>query len=309
MAEGGDVQKRLFGMIDDNPVVSTPLPPLGVTDVSDCCFELPIFGNLGSSTNKASNDRTGFIKRYNKSISNVSLVLQKFDGEWVDQDDINNDDYGDFSDFGDYEYKGYKYISIYVSWRDILVAFGEGSYRIKTIEESIQSSVDDKNKFSFEYCLRDYTAALAEGTVRFDTLNSGILGDVDRRKKTFKYPDNYPDGIRIPAVFGNNKSSYEAEYTVYRDGSRVQLTGTQTETYVLDAYPMPADVHDFLKTNFFQASEIYVTDYNTNNANRHSRTKVVNPDGYEPRWSGQSKLASVSLEFEDAYDNKRKLNC
>ena len=308
MAEGGDVQKRLFQMIDENPIVNVPLPPLGVTDVSDCCFELPIFGNT-TDPDPLQNDRTGFVKRYGRSTLNVPLVIQKFEGDWLDKVTITDNTYGDYSSFGFFQYQGYKYISIYVDWRAVLSAFDQGSYRIKTVETNILASIGLQNQYSFEYCLKEFTPALANGTVRFDTVNFGILGDILDQAKTFKYPDNYKDGIRIPAVFGKNKSEYEIETQIYRNGEKKQLTNTQTEKYVLDTYRMPADVHDFLKTSIFQSTDIFVTDYNTNNANPHVNTKIVRPDGYEPRWSGQSKLASVSLEFEDAYDNKRKLNC
>jgi len=305
----GDSQELIVKLIPSSPVAPSRAIPLAPSIVDDCCFELPIFGAV-SDTDPFKNDRTGFIRKYDRLITGVSIVIQKYEnGSFVDKHTITDNSYGTFSDFGVFEANGFKYISVYIDWRLVLIGFDAGSYRLKTIEVNSLASTADQNDYSEEYCLREFRADLADGTVVFDTVLSGTLGDIKDRSKVFEYPSGWKDSIRIPAKFGKNKSSYEQEYTEYRNGAKVFIKDVQTESFVLEIFLVPASVHDFMKTRIFQANNIYVTDYNTNNANIHVSTKIIKPDSYEPRWGIRTKMAPCVVEFEDAYNNKRHRNC
>jgi|TARA_Y100000310_G_scaffold311768_2_gene358362 hypothetical protein len=309
MAARGDVQEDIVSLIESDPDKTVSAPPLAVSTVEDCCFWLPVFGDT-SDTDDFKNDRSSFIKRYPRIVSGVVMVIQKcVNGTYTDQHTIVDDTYGDFSDFGDFSIGSVNYISIYIDWRLILTAFGEGIYRIKTLETNSLASSPVQNDYSHDYHLQDFTVDRADGTIRLNTTNAGTLGDKDSQRGTFVFPPNFQDGIRIPGRFGLNKSEYEQEYTRYRNGFKQFLQDDQTEKYTLETDRLPEEIHKFLKTDIFQASTLLVTDYNKDNANAHVNTQIIKPDSYDPVYHKTSKLYKVSVEFESAFDNMRKLNC
>lgn len=309
MAARGDVQEDIVTLIESNPNNTLLAPSLAPTTVEDCCFFLPIFGDT-SDEDPFKNDRNSFIRRYDLLVSGVVLKIQKcVNGTYTDQHTIIDNTYGDFSDFGVFSTTRYKYISIYMDWRLVLDAFGEGIYRIYTEETNILTSLGVQNDCSDDYELKNFTVDRADGTIRFDTINDGILGDKRDQKNTFQFPPNFQDGIRIPGWFGSDKSEYEQEYTRYRNGRQQFLKDDQTEKYILETDRLPENIHDFLKTDIFQSSTLTVTDYNKDNANTHINTQILKPDSYDPVYYKTSKLAKVTVEFESAFDNMRKLNC
>lgn len=309
MAARGDVQEDIVTLIESNPDQSLLTVPLAATTVEDCCFFRPIFGDT-TDTDPFKNDRSSFIRRYDGLVTGVVLIIQKcVNGAYADQHTIIDDTYGDFSDFGVFSTTRFNYISIYVDWRLVLDAFGEGIYRIKTVETNTLASLGDQNQFSDDYFLQNFSVDRADGTIRFDTVNSGILGNKRDQKETFLFPPNFQDGIRLPGRFGDNKSEYEQEFTRYRSGFKQFLQDDQTEKYTMETDRLPENIHNFLKTDIFQASTLTVTDYNKDNANTHINTQILKPDSYEPVWHKTSKLAKVTVEFESAFDNMRKLNC
>jgi len=58
-----------------------------------------------------------------------------------------------------------------------------------------------------------------------------------------------------------------------------------------------------------QANNISITDYNTDNANRHTETEVKLDSDYSPKWIKKVRKSTVKLEFKSAFNNLRSLNC
>lgn len=319
MAARGEVQTNTFFGVIDNPDQTVIQPDFAVAGVKDCCFDLPLFGDI-SDTDQFKNDRTGFFKAYDPNlISSVDIILQKcVNGTFVDVVAFIDNKYGTFSSLGTFQADGLNYISMYMDWRQVLIdpdtlGLGEGTYRLKTDETNILASVPVQNQFTFRsevnYNLRKFNTERANNTVRFDTVTNKILGDIEDQKKTVTFPTDWLDGIRLPSRFGNNTSEYEEERVRFNDGFLQFIQDDQMENYVFETDRLPAIIHNHLKTNVFQANTIQVTDYNTNNANKHVLTEVVRTGGYEPVWDKQSKLAKVTVELKSAFDNLRKLNC
>ena len=326
MATRGDVQEKVFFSVKSDPNQVPEGPTLTTTSIQDCCYQLPLFGKTGVTapdTDRFKNDRTAFLKAYDSAVTAVSIILQKcVDDEFTDVVTLSDSTYGDFFDFtaGNPDFEGLDnspltYIGVYMDWRQVLIdpdvlgTLGEGIYRLRTDETNILASLANQSQYSFEYNLRNFTAERANKTVRFGFENSGVLGFPKSPKERFQYPDNWLDGIRIAGRFGNNFSEYDQEYTRYNNGFEQYLQNDQREKFILETDRMPESVHNFLKSEVLQADIIEATDYNTDNANSHVETPIKKPNGYEPVWSKFSKLAKVTVEFESAYDNLRKLHC
>lgn len=316
MAEGGDVQKIILQLIEDNPDKTPVIVPKAETSVEDCCFQLPLFGDI-ADTDKFKNDRTGYLKRYGKSVTAVTFTLQKcINDTFVDAVDLVDNTYGTFHTFGFFESQGFKYIGIYMDWRQVLIdpdtndpPLGKGTYRILTKETNILASLPVQNQCSFEYDLNAFTADAANETVRFDTTTSGILGDPNDQKSTFAFPVNWLDGIRLPGRFGNNNGTYEQRFTVYNNRRKIRLQDDLARKYLWQSDRIRAFAHDYMQINILMATIVLATDYNTNNANEIAEFQVIKEGEYNPNWDANSKLASVEVEFVDAYDNIRGRYC
>ena len=160
MATRGDVQTDTFFVIG-NPSTVVASPDFAETSVQDCCYELFLFGDT-SDTDEFKNDRTGFFKAYDNSVTGASLVIQKCVGSsFVDVVTISDDTYGTFYDYGASQLaNGKEWIGIYMDWRQLLIdpdtlgTLGEGYYRLKTVETNLLASVGDQNQYSFVYQLR-----------------------------------------------------------------------------------------------------------------------------------------------------------
>jgi len=312
----GDVQTDTFFVIDENPDKTIAGPDFAVSEVKDCPFILPLFGDIADIDN-FKNDRTGFFRAYDPNIiTSVDIVLQKCVNDvFVDVVTFIDNKYGTFSSLGTFQADGLDYTSMYMDWRQVLIdpdglgTLGEGKYRLKTIEVNTLASVDDQNQFSFRYKLQNFSAERANGTILFETNTSRILGDHTDQKKTVTFPPGWLDAIRLFGWFGENTSEYEEERIRLEDGELIDIQDDQIENYLFESDRIPALVHNYVKTRVNQANIIEVTDYNADNANCHIQTQVVRTGDYSPRWIKKSKLAGVKVEFKSAFDLLRKLNC
>ncbi len=309
MAEAGESFKSIVNIMGAIPKSLTITPTLAPPINTDCCFERLVFGALTGS-DPFENDHTRFINRYPNGVTAVSYVLQKCNnGEMEDVVTITDNTLGEFFAFDFFQSDSYSYIEFYLSWQAVLLAHGAGVYRIKTIEANILASLPDQNQFSDQYVLKVFSAEAADGTVRLDTVTSGILGNKGNRAERFAFPPNSQDSCRVPGWFGSNEGEYESSYTRYNDGLEVPLELNFREGFTLDIDRMPECIHNYLAKWVFMASDVFITDYNSDNANEHVLTRVTEPSDYEPGQIKRSKLYKVSTKFKSAFDNNRKLNC
>ncbi len=312
MATRGDVQNiTLFTIIVASPPATSPTFKEGLT--GECCVDLFLFGDNSNPTNKANpfrNDKTSYFEYYSNDTATAVMKLQKcVNGIMTDQHTIDGT-YGTFSDFGEFQSDNRKYISLKsIDWTAILLDFGEGKYRLIVETTNILASVVTVPDCSFTYTLKNYTDERADGTVFIKSEPRNVMGNIKRPSEAFTFPPEWNDGIRIPAWFGGDFSEYEEEKVRYSTGFKQDLTNDQTAKYILNTGRLPAIAHNYIKTNVLQANVIKITDYNTDNANRHTETVVKNAGGYSPNWIKRVKNATVSVEFKSAFDNLRALNC
>ncbi len=309
MATRGDVQKDTFFTIGGSANVVTG--PEFAEPLEECCVDLLLFGDLLNPTDPFKNDKTSYFEYYSNDTDTAILKLQKCEnGTFVDKATITDNTYGEFSDFGDFQADNRNYISIKnIDWTAILSAFDRGKYRFIVETTNILASVTPTPDCSFTYKLDHYSAKDADGTVFIKAENSNLLGNIKDQKQVFTFPPEWMDGIRIPAIFGFNFSEYEEEQVRYDDGFLQDLTNDQTAKFLLKTDRIPAILHDYIKTNVLQANIIKMTDYNTDNPNKHVDTMVKRTSSYEPVYYPRVKNSKVEVEFKSAFDNLRELLC
>lgn len=306
----GDVQTA--NLFTFSGVITTPSEDVFAEALgADCPFCLKLFGLASNPDDTLKNDKTSFFKAYSSDIDTAVMKIQKcVNGVFVDKHTVIDDTYGTFKDFGVETHDDRNYISLKnIDWTQILIDFSRGEFRLIIETTSILASVITVPDCTFHYNLQTYTADLADGTVFLKTESANLIGDINDQTRVITFPDDWADGIRIPAVFGNNFSEYEEESVRYGDGFEQDLTNDQTEKYILETDRLPAEIHNFVKTNILQSNIIKATDYNTDNANRHEDTVIKRTSSYEPVWHKRVKTAKVIVEFKSAFDNLRALPC
>lgn len=313
---GGEVCFAIFNKVA--PIAAretrTDVPPF---NKKECCFKLPVFADLAAPDDIYRNDKHSIKKGYDSNYyTSVTMFVQKWvDGDWQDQFEVTNDDYGnrvittnsDSSIF---------YFGFIADFNLILDAFGEGTYRFE-YRETDYISTETTTTYPFDFCLKTYNENLVNFSVRFETYTNGIGGDVDSDLTVFDYrPLASQNGgewfnqWRLPqSFFGYNKSSYEREFIRYQNGQEVWLQDEQIESYTWNSGFYPALLHDYIKTDILQSDNILVSDYNSNNPNVIKNKAVNVSSNYEPNWQYNNKKAFVDVDFTQEYQNRRKKRC
>jgi len=252
MATRGDVQTDTFFTISvATPLATGPTFAEGLT--GECCIDLFLFGDNSNPTNKANkyrNDKTSYFEYYSNDTTTAIMKIQKcVNGVMTDKHTVTDDTYGTFSDFGVFQSDNRKYISLKnIDWTAILLAFGEGKYRLTVETTNILTSVTTVPRCTFTYTLKNYSDDRANGTVFIRSINKNILGNILRPDEVFTFPDdNWNDGIRIPAWFGSDFSEYTRERVRYSTGFEQDLTNDQTQKFILDTNGLPSELHNLIR--------------------------------------------------------------
>ena len=303
----GEEVKQQFSLIADNPI-----DPVEVLDISgaitaDCPTCLTILADT-LDDNQFRNDKTSFLFRYSNAVTAISIKLQLKNGVFADVATLNDNTYGTFFALGFIvDDKNRSYIGYLVDWRLVLAAFGEGFYRVVTDETTIFGA---NSQTTAEYCLKTYLANRAEGSLKIETYTTQIRGDINDQTDFIDFGTAaWYNSTRLCGIFGFDTSDYTDERVEFRNGQRKWITDIQETKYLMALKPIPQELHNFVKTDILQADEIFITDYNKNNPNKHIQTLVLRDGNYEPNWNANTLLASVEVQFKTAYNNLRKRRC
>lgn len=312
MAFDGECAKEDFVSILENPFPVTLQPDLP-DRTTDCCedFLIHVLASAGDD-DELKNDRKGFIWFFQPVIATVELTLQKKVGAaYVDQATLDDNTYGIFNALGFFTNSlGENAIHYELHWREVLIAFGLGTYRVEVVSTANLGLGLEGIFYSHEYCLMPYMPDRADGTVRIEHWMNGITGRTDDDRK---YKDlgtlNFYDQIRLPGdLCGLPKTPYQVDHTEYNDGNRPFVEHTQEPEYTLNIKQVPAWVHEEFRINILMADEIAVTDYNAKNVLNLVQKFVQNAGSYDPDVKElQSKLAPVVIKLRQQYNNLRKL--
>ena len=155
-------------------VTSLPEIPLVITpDIQFCELEKPynecVFGS--NTTDWWKNDLTRFT--FKRFVSSDSIAMELFkDGISVTL--LNNNTYGTFTNgfFNGNSVEQQLYVSMLLDWKLVILAFGNGSYQIKSTNTIIGVATLFE---SVNYNLQFYSEKAANKTVRLEIIQNGTV--------------------------------------------------------------------------------------------------------------------------------------
>lgn len=295
-------------------IVADPVPVMVTVNIPanpfpGCCSDFVLNVLADNSGNPLQNDKNTIINWFDPVVTGAIFTLKKWmDGDWTDVATISDSTYGAYNPFGYYiNSEGQPFVSLVIEWANVLALNGEGSYKVTT--NFTIPIFGDQAIDSYEYCLRTYTPMLADGTVRLEYWLSGVTGDIDDDVKIKDFGKlNIYNSLRLKGFFGYPKSSYKDDDIQYDNGQRLYVESEQEPVYKLKLLLQPFFIHEILRTDFMQADSLAITDYNSKNNAFYVQKFVRKDSGYEPQWHElTSLLASVELQFKQAYNRFRKL--
>lgn len=294
-------------------LLATGAPPdkvvLDIPDstVADCKICFNVLANRGG-INHFKDDKRSFLLKFSTLTTAAVLTLQKKTGGiFIDVQTLNDNSLGEFYSLGFIvDTKQRQYTGYVLYWRNVLLAYDSGMYRVKTEDNNLFGVFE---RFSDEYCLLEYTPARANGTVKIETTTSKLRGDINDVTDTIDFGNGWYQSTRLCGIFGFDNSDYTEERTEYRNGQQKWVKDEQILKYTLKVLPISAEMHNFVKTDILQADEILITDYNKNNPNTHIQVNVNRDGNYSPKWQPKTKLAMVDINFKSAFNNLRKRQC
>jgi hypothetical protein len=306
----GEAIRQNFKVIKNNPsgeLVELELPK---STVNDCCFTIPVLAKATGGDNYT-DDQSSVLWWYDNGFTNAVLNLQKYEnGAWSEVANLNDNTYGTYYQYGfEINDKEESLLGYLIDWKLVLNALGEGTYRVQTEESTVLG--DTVNRYSIEWCLQTYTQYRANRTVRIDWYNIGIVGSLTNDKDTRDYGSlNWFNQLRLPdAIFGDATSTYEREFVRYQNGKQVWIQDDSVEEYTLNTGRYPSYLHTILKFDLLQSDAIFVTNYDKNAAQDYVDKEVIASSDYSPNWNYGTKLADVSINFQQKYQNHRSKRC
>lgn len=269
-----------------------------------CCFNLIALAEL-TETSELKNDNHSVIWFFDQLFTEAEMTLEKHNGtDFEEKDVIDSNTYGTFYEFGFFVNKfGESAIGYQLKWHNVLVAWGEGDYRIKvSATPAIGDAFED---YSFTFCLKPYTDWRADNTTRFSWNRNGQFGDLkqDERKNDYGTIDWF-NQLRLPdSFFGRPTNDQEKKFTKYQGGEEIWTTDIRVEKYVWIGYLYPAWLHNYISRNITAGDVVTVTDYNIKNPNRFINKRVVYESNYAPEWRDDVDKNTVELTFKQEYQN------
>lgn len=300
----GEVQKKTIKVMTE-PV---PVPDLPIDDnpLEYCCFKLPVFADVGVS-DKFQNDTRAEIFLFPEFIPTINIELEKVvDGVWTNQTTLIDDSYGTYYAPGFVTRNNNQYVGYDLNFRDVLIAFGAGKYRLNF--EAYNGGVLVYQRTSLHYCLSQFTNAAADGTVRIDyTLNS-VIGDSDQTTIRDFVGLEWTSQTRVPnSIFGFKKAGFEVESVKYQTGKEVSYKKGNREEYRLEINGIPNEYGELLLYDVLMADDIYITDYNSqNNSGQYAELNVEINGGYEPNYGNLRTNLTMEIPFIDKFNRRNK---
>jgi hypothetical protein len=271
-----------------------------------CCFELPALAEL-TETSELKNDQHSVIWFFSQLFTDAQLTLEKYNGtEFEEVDVLDDNTYGKFHEFGFFVNKfGESAIGYQLLWRNVLVAWGEGDYRIKVFASPELGG--DFEDYSFTFCLKKYLEHRADHTVRINWNRNGQFGDQfdDTKLNDYGILDWF-NQIRLPeAFFGFTTQEQEKQFTKYGSGAEVWTIDNRLEKYLLTLKLYPAYLHRYLMRNITVGDVLTITDYNIKNPNKFVNRRVVYESSHTPDPIGGIDFDKMNVEliFKQEFQN------
>lgn len=168
------------------------------------------------------------------------------------QDEITDDTYGEYFDYGSLEYDYYK--GVIVDWKLVAAAFGNGIYflRVKRTWSGDVTTIDSHN-----YRVMPYSPEAAENTVKIESYQNGNFA----LNLSFRGMRWY-QSFRVAGRLFNKKAVYKSETLINSDRQRTQVYDTMETNFTLEVRFIPATISNAIIYEQMLANELLVTDYN-----------------------------------------------
>lgn len=282
----------------------------------DCCspdrFKLlvladPVF------TNPERNDFSSFLYKVFGD-NEIIFSLQKWNGTaWVETvADLTVGGYGTYYAPGVLEddlILFMKFTGFRLEWRNVLINFGEGVYRVHFERTFLGSDWED---CSHIYCLKEYSTDAANRTVRFEWTNNGVISYANPSTGQFKKVDykniDWADMIRLEGAFGFPEDKQDVVDLSYQVGNHLEIERIRDKTnytYKFKSGYYPDWVHYILKDIAFKSNSLMATDYNKLGKHNFVRKAILKEaDGYSPDYTHvYQKRYKVEVNFRDKLDD------
>jgi len=280
-------------------------------DICNCCDPNQNFIQLALAStddpDSYKNDYASFLYQFAFPSSTLVLTLQKYvGGSWVDQVVLNST-YGTSFPLGiftDYP----TFTGFIMRWRPVLIAFGEGTYRVKIVR-TVGIISYTTTVYSPLYCLKEYSVDSANRTIKFEWNDNGFISNSDDDFSITEYGNiNWQEMIRLTGNFRYDKDEQEVIETSYYSGNALEVERVRDLTnpkYKFNSGYFPDWIHSILKNRAFKSNSIVVTNYNRLSKHDYLRKAVVKEsNGYSPKMDNTyKKWYNVEVDFRDKYDD------
>jgi hypothetical protein len=303
MAYDGESIRRVFNLVLENPIPTTPTLDILSSTLDKCCSDNLIQVYADATTDEFKNDKSTIIKVFSSATTSVVMTLQEFvNGAWTDLVVLATNSLGTFYPFGFLP----NTVGYTLDWYEVNDYNGIGAYRIKFEAVSFAGTY---TTYSDQYCLSLYNPISVNGTVKLEWYLNGTFADSTNDARVIDYgTSNLYQQIRLDGIFGKPTSEKAEEFIRYQNGKEVFLKSEQTPEYTLMLKPQTPTILQLLQYQVFQQDSILVTDYNRNNHYSWIKKDVKVTGGFAPEWDWNSLKASVELKLTNANNNfKRRL--
>lgn len=272
----------------------------------NCCFYLPVFGNIqpgkgGAPTadinSNYKNDWSFFYVDYALYGANPTALgtwtIQKCEKNpdavkegskyWINSIQITDQSWGVYFPLG--SISNHKtYTSIWVNWGKVLKARGAGRYRVKfnTSFNGVTTC-----QVSDDFVLKQFDCTLADSTVKWEIVLPNLIGSHNIQGKLFDLCDlKAPDSVRMFGFFGKEKKyEYLKVYQEYQNGTVNQIRNEALQEWEFTSKLWPKEYLDRLSVYMMMAKTRKVSDYNINNSDYNIKQLLVVPEGsWEPEY-------------------------
>lgn len=248
------------------------LVPCQLANFVDCrptleqCIE--VFAKVGGEERE--NDSNSFLFEFPTSLgSNNSFFLQQLQaGVWVDVANLNNNDYGQFYNFGAFpsypNYSGYR-----IDWQTVLADFGEGTYRFIVVDTLLSNP--DNTLYSYPFVLEEFTCDKVDLTIKFEATFKGEVNSFYKEVNNSRLAsydlvnisNGWYDSMRYKGRLGGKEYGRENMSVVKLATNQNELVYSKNvEIFNMVLYGYVEELLTRLVLFGCNSMDIYATDYN-----------------------------------------------
>ena len=211
-----------------------------------CDFTELAFGIVTDEENDYKNDYKAFLVNLRDSSSFYSFTLVTPLGDV----NLTDNTYGELFDLGFNENQPLQ-AGFRLDWVKVLIAFGEGIYKVKISQTDFGQTVDVE---THEFHLKNWEELRANNTVKIEFNQKGkILNGEDYTGISWS------NMVRLEAKFGNVAPQYEISRLQDSNYNDLDIQTMKFNTYNLETLPIPSEIGNIITDNIALTDEIKIS--------------------------------------------------